>query len=251
VLSFMASEIPLSGAAHTNPPEPGDSEDNTSIRVLLLQDPGFMRAGLRSLLEQHGKFSVVGEAACQMEASQLCRTASPDLILIDFSSPQLNAIAAITEIRRDHPQIGVVALSADGGKDLVIRAFRSGAGAFVLMRVSDSDLLEAMDAVSNGRSYLSVDLYQQVFHAIQNNNGDFDDRDKKLGKLSPREWDVLRLVALGQSTKEVATSLGLTVETVRTYRKTMMKKLGVTNVALVTAFAIANGVIDTENANWR
>jgi DNA-binding NarL/FixJ family response regulator len=215
-----------------------------STRVVIVQDRGFMRAGLKALIERDGQFSVVGEAASQSEALQICKAYSPDLVVIDFSLSQLNGAATITQILCDYPQIRVVILSADDCEDIVTQAFRSGAHAFVLRGVSASSLLEVMDVVSKGGSYLSLELYQQLLRRVQRRKTELDAQNPKLGKLSPRELEVLRLVAGGQSSKDVAVTIGLTTETVRSYRKTMMKKLGVSNVAVLTTFAIVNGVVD-------
>jgi DNA-binding NarL/FixJ family response regulator len=203
-----------------------------------------MRAGLRALIERNGQFSVVGEAASQREALQTCKTDSPDLVLIDFSLSRLDGAATITQILCNYPQIRVVILSADDREDIVTQALLSGAHGFVLKDVSGSTLLEVMDLVSKGGSYLSFDLYQQLLRRARSRKAELDNQNPKLGKLSPRELEVLRLVAAGQSTKDVAVMIGLTTETVRGYRKTMMKKLGLSKVAVLTAFAIANGVID-------
>jgi DNA-binding NarL/FixJ family response regulator len=206
-----------------------------------------MRAGLRALLERHGQFSVVCEAASESEALQGCPIESPDLALIDFSVPHLNGLAAIARIRREHPRIRVVILLADDREDVVIEAFISGASAFVLKSVSGTNLLEVMDTVSKGGSFLTVELYQQLLQRVQTGKSKLDGRNPNLGGLSPRELEVLRLVVSGQRTKEAAVTMGLSFETTRSYRKTMMKKLGVTNVAVLTAFAIANGILDTES----
>lgn len=215
-------------------------------RVLLLQEQGFMAAGLKTLLEQNGTYSVVGSAASQEEALQICRTDAPELALIDFSVPQLNGVATILRIRREHPKVRVIILSSVDREDLVISALRSGASAFVLKQVSGSDLLEIVDLVSKGGSYLSLDLWQQLLQREESHKTALDERTPGLGKLTQRELEVLQLVATGQCSKDVATTLGLTIQTARSYRKTMMNKLGINNVAVLTAFAIANGVVSTD-----
>jgi DNA-binding NarL/FixJ family response regulator len=216
-----------------------------STRVVLVQGCGVMRAGLRALIERDGQFSVVGEAASQGEALQICKADSPDLVLIDFSLTQLNGIATITQILCDYPQIRVVILSAGDCADAVTEAFRSGARAFVLRGESGSTLLEVMDVVSKGGFYLSIELHRQLLQRVQSRRTELDGQSPELESLSPRELEVLRLVASGQSTKDVAVTIGLTIETVRSYRKTMMKKLRVSNVAVLTAFAITNGIVNT------
>jgi DNA-binding NarL/FixJ family response regulator len=206
-----------------------------------------LRAGLKALLERHAQFSVIGEATSESEALRICRIESPDLVLIDFSVPELNGLAASAHIRSEHARIKVVALSDDDREEMVIRAFRSGVSACVWKGVSASNLLEVMETVSKGGSYLTLELYQQLLQSLESRRAELDDRNPKLGRLSARELEVLRLVASGQCTKDVAVTLGLSFETVRSYRKTMVKKLGFSNLALLTAFAIANGVVDGAN----
>jgi DNA-binding NarL/FixJ family response regulator len=217
-----------------------------SIRVLLIQDGGFVRAGLKAVLERTGQFSVIAEAASRSEALRMCKTESPDLALIDLALPQLDGVAATAQIRREHPQIRIVILSADNSDDAVIRALASGASAVVLKTLADSDLLAVMNVMSRGGSYVSLEIYHHLLDSIQSRKDQLDHQNSKLRKLSPRELQVLQLVAAGHCSKDVAVTLGLTIETVRSYRKTMMQKLGVTNVAVLTAFAIANGAVDTE-----
>jgi len=153
----------------------------------------------------------------------------------------LNGVETTAEILRHHPECKVVVLSMYEDEKTVVGAVRSGARGFILKKVSDSDLLEAMRVVAQGGAYLSPQVSDRLLSRIQ--KGDLESKPASaLEMLSPREVQVLRLVAEGKTSKEIATVLDLREQTVRSYRKTMMKKLGVNNVAGLTQLALSTGL---------
>jgi DNA-binding NarL/FixJ family response regulator len=156
--------------------------------------------------------------------------------------PEMNGIEATTEIVRHCPRTNVMILTMYDDENSVVAAFRSGVRAFLLKKVSAADLLDALRTVSKGGSYLSAEVSDHLLTRIQ--RGDLEEKGipGPLKGLSPRERQVLRLVADGQTSKDIATMLDLGLQTVRTYRKTLMKKIGVTNVASLTQVALAAGL---------
>ena len=188
-------------------------------------------------------FGVVSEAENGVAALQFIKQHKPGLVLMgigepvaaneitsnvfeDIGLPGLNGVDTIAEILRHHPECRVVILSVRADEDLVVRAVRSGARGFVLKGVSDNDLLEAMRVVANGGAYLSPQMSDLLL--TRTPKGDLESKqDSALYGLSPRELQVLGLMADGKTDKEIATLLDLSEQTVRSYRKTMMKKLGV------------------------
>lgn len=209
--------------------------------VLLVDDHKIMRDGIRAILSRDGDFAVVGEAATGAEALQFVKQQKPALVLMDIGLPGLNGVDTTAEILRHHPECKVIILSMYDDENSVVGAVRSGARGFVLKKVSDNDLLEALRVVANGGAYLSPQVSDRLLTRIQ--KGDLESKpDSALGVLSPREVQVLRLVADGKTSKEIATLLDLSEQTVRTYRKTMMKKLGVNNVAGLTQLALSTGL---------
>jgi DNA-binding NarL/FixJ family response regulator len=210
--------------------------------VLLVDDHKIMRDGIRAILKHSDEFRIAGEADNGSDAVQLCKKAVPDIVLMDIGLPGLNGIEATTEILRHCPHTKVIILSMYDDEHSVVSAIRSGARAFVLKKASDSDLVDALRTVAKGGSYLSPQVSDRLLNRIQ--RGDLESRPlpSVLQGLSPRELQVLRLVAEGKTSKEIAVMLDLGLQTVRSYRKTMMKKLNVNNVAGLTQLALAAGV---------
>ncbi|MCX6623745.1 MAG: response regulator transcription factor, partial [Acidobacteria bacterium] len=192
--------------------------------ILLVDDHKIMRDGIKAILQRSSEFVVSGEAENGADAVQLCRKTHPDVVLMDIGLPGLNGIEATTEILRHCPDTKVIILSMYDDEHSVVSAIRSGARAFVLKKASDNDLLDALRTVAKGGSYLSPQVSDRLLFRIQ--RGDLESKPvgSALDGLSPRELQVLRLVAEGKTSKEIAVMLDLGLQTVRSYRKTMMKK---------------------------
>lgn len=210
--------------------------------ILLVDDHKIMRDGLRAILKHSEEFNVVGEAETGADAVQICKRLLPDIVLMDIGLPGLNGIEATAEVLRHCPETRVIVLSMYDDEHSVVSAIRSGARAFVLKKASDADLLDALRTVAKGGSYLSPQVSDRLLNRIQ--RGDLESKPvpSALEGLSPRELQVLRLVAEGKTSKEIAVMLDLGLQTVRSYRKTMMKKLNVNNVAGLTQLALAAGL---------
>jgi len=211
------------------------------FNVLLVDDHKLVRDGVKTILERGSEFKVVGEAEDGANAVQMCRKAAPDIVLMDIGLPGMNGIEATTELMRHCPGVKVIILSMYDDENSVVSAIRSGARAFVLKKASSTELLDALRTVARGGSYLSSQVSDRLLTRIQ--RGDLETHDRSsLEQLSPRELQVLRLVAEGKTSKDIAVMLDLGLQTVRSYRKTMMKKLGVNNVAGLTQLALAAGL---------
>ena len=209
--------------------------------VVLVDDHKLVRDGVRTILERSAEFRVVGEAENGADAVQLCKKAPPDIVLMDIGLQGMNGIETTTELLRHCPGVKVVVLSMYDDENSVVSAIRSGARAFVLKKASSTELLDALRTVARGGSYLSSQVSDRLLTRIQ--RGDVETRERgPLEMLSPRELQVLRMVAEGKTSKDIAVLLDLGLQTVRSYRKTMMKKLGVNNVAGLTQLALASGI---------
>src|SRR6266849_6256614 len=195
--------------------------------VLLVDDHKIMRDGIKAILGRGDEFRVVGEAENGADAVQFVKGLRPDLVLMDISLPGLNGVETTAEILRHHPDCKVAILSMYDDENTVVSAIRSGARAFILKKASDTDLLDALRMVARGGAYLSPQVSDRLLTRIQ--KGDLESRQAPtaLEALSPRELQVLRMVAQGKTSKEIAVMLDLREQTVRSYRNTMMKKLGV------------------------
>jgi DNA-binding NarL/FixJ family response regulator len=209
--------------------------------IVLVDDHKLVRDGIKTILERGAEFRIVGEADNGPDAVVLCKKCRPELVLMDIGLPGMNGIEATTELLRYCPAIKVVILSMYDDENSVVSAIRSGARAFVLKKASSGELLDALRTVARGGSYLSSQVSDRLLARIQ--RGDLDTHSSSpLEMLSPRELQVLRLVAEGKTSKDIAALLDLGLQTVRSYRKTMMKKLGVNNVAGLTQLALAAGI---------
>jgi DNA-binding NarL/FixJ family response regulator len=213
-----------------------------ALDVLLVDDHKIMRDGIKAILGRGDEFRVAGEAETGTDAVQFVKTHRPDLVLMDIGLPGLNGVETTAEILRYHPDCKIVILSMYDDENSVVSAIRSGARAFILKKASDTDLLEALRMVARGGAYLSPQVSDRLLSRIQ--KGDLQSRPAPaaLEGLSPRELQVLRMVAEGKTSKEIAVMLDLREQTVRSYRKTMMKKLGVNNVAGLTQLALSTGL---------
>ena len=210
--------------------------------VLLVDDHKIMRDGIKAILGHDPEFRVVGEAETGSDALQFVKLHQPDLVLMDIGLPGLSGVETTAEILRHHPLCKVVILSMYDDENSVVGAVRSGARGFILKKVSETDLLAALHVVARGGAYLSPQVSDRLLSRIQ--KGDLEARraPAALESLSPREVQVLRMVAEGKTSKEIAVMLDLREQTVRSYRKTMMKKLGVNNVAGLTQLALSTGL---------
>ncbi|HEV8413171.1 MAG TPA: response regulator transcription factor [Bryobacteraceae bacterium] len=217
--------------------------------VLLVDDHKIMRDGIKAILNRSNEFRVAGEAENGTDAVQFVRKFRPHLVLMDIGLPGLDGVETTAEILRYQPDCKVVILSMYDDEQSVVSAVRSGARAFILKRASDNDLMEALRMVAAGGMYLSPQVSDRLLTRIQ--KGDLESRQtpKVLESLSPREVQVLRLVADGKTSKEIAVLLDLREQTVRSYRKTMMKKLGVNNVAGLTQLALSTGLTQAARAH--
>ena len=215
-----------------------------AYRVLLVEDHKIMRDGIRALLDRSGEFTVVGDAESASEAVQLCGDTRPDVVLMDIGLPGLSGVDTTIELLRHSPALKVIMLSMYDDEESVVSSIRAGARGYVVKRASSGDLLDALRVVARGGSYLSPHVSEQLLARIRRGDVETAGRHPLLSQLTPREFQVLGMIVDGKASKEIAVLLNLGVETVRSYRKTMMKKLGVNNVAGLIRFAMSVGLAD-------
>jgi DNA-binding NarL/FixJ family response regulator len=210
--------------------------------VLLVEDHRMVRESIRTVIERSQEFRVIGELASGAEAIGFCKRTPPHIVLMDLSLPGLNGLEATAEITRHSGSIKVLVLSMYDDDNSVVSAIRAGARGFVLKQGSITELIEALRTVAKGGSYLSPPVSDRLLARIQKGNLEPAPLPPALEELSPRELQVLRLVAEGKTSKDIAVALDLGLQTIRSYRKTMMKKLGVNNIASLTHLALAAGL---------
>jgi DNA-binding NarL/FixJ family response regulator len=214
-----------------------------SFTLVLVDDHQVLRDAIREILLRHPDFQVVGEAGSGPEAVQICRQTDPDLVVMDIGLPGMNGIEATGELARHCQRARVLMLSMYDDEASVIAAVRAGARGFVLKQACATELVDAMRTVARGGTYFGARVSDRLLSGVQLGKVRAPTRPGRTD-LSPREQQVLRLTVEGKSNKEVAALLSLEVHTVRSYRKTMMAKLGASNVAELIQVATASGLIE-------
>jgi DNA-binding NarL/FixJ family response regulator len=213
-----------------------------SYRVLIVEDHKIMRDGIKALLDRSSEFTVVGDVETGTEAIQICTDLRPDIVLMDIGLPGLNGVDSTAELLRHCPATRVIMLSMYDDEDSVVSSIRAGARGYVVKQASSAELLDALRTVARGSSYLSPHVSERLLSRIRRGEVETMGRHPLLAQLTPREFQVLGLIIEGKASKEIAVILNLGVETVRSYRKTMMKKLNVNNVAGLIRVALAAGL---------
>jgi DNA-binding NarL/FixJ family response regulator len=214
-----------------------------ALRVLVADDHALFRAGIRKLLQSFAGIEVVGEAADGHEAVHLSATQRPDVLLMDIGMPGLNGVEAAARLTREGARPRVIILSMHTGENHVLRAIRAGAAGYLLKDADPVQLEAAVRAVARGEIYLSPAVSRYVVEDYVRRAG--GDRSP-LERLTSRQREVLQLIAEGNTTKAIATRLGLSVKTVETHRAQLMERLEARDVAALVRLAIRVGLVEAE-----
>ncbi|HOF05369.1 MAG TPA: response regulator transcription factor [Syntrophales bacterium] len=214
-------------------------------RIVIAEDHTILREGLKSLLSASPDLAIVGEAADGREAIRRCLELKPDLLLLDLSMPRLNGIEAIGEVKRRVPATKILVLTVHKTEEYVLASLRAGAAGYVLKDATHQELLAAIRTVLAGKRYLSPDIAAHVI------DGYLLGRKHEAPvtpweRLTPREREVLKLVAEGGRNREIADFLCISLKTVEKHRDSLMKKLDLHSAAALTAYAIARGLVDDQ-----
>ncbi len=215
----------------------------TLIRVLLADDHALVRAGIRSLLEKMPGLEVVGEASNGRETLALVRSELPNLVLMDIAMPELNGLDTLAKIVKNFPGVKVIILSAHANEEYVIRALRSGASGYMLKDAATAELQLAIGFVTQDKTYLSPSLSQTVIDSYLHRVGE---ESSPFGQATARQREVLQLIAEGKNTKEIASTLGISVKTVETHRLQLMARLDIHDVPGLVRYAIRAGLVSSE-----
>lgn len=212
------------------------------LRILIADDHPFVRTGLRHVLEEHPEFKVAGEASDGREAVRLAEQVHPDVAVLDIGMPNLNGIEAARQISETLPGVSIIMLSMHSDEAYVLRSLKAGARAFLLKQSAESDLITAIKAVSQGKSFFSPAISQMLLEDYMRQIRDRDVEDS-YDLLTPREREILQMIAEGKSNKEMASLLQLSLYTVETHRANLMEKLDLHTVPELILYAVRKGVI--------
>ena len=212
------------------------------IRVILADDHSVMRRGLRLILEQQEGFEVLGEACDGREAVTLARSLHPDVAVLDITMPNLNGIEAARQITDKQPEVAVVVLSMHADESYVLRALKAGARGYLLKESPESDFLAAVRSVSEGKAFFSPAVSRLLVEDYVRQLQDRDIEDS-YDLLTPREREILQLIAEGKSNKDVANLLNLSLYTVETHRSNILEKLNLHSVPELILYAVRKGII--------
>jgi DNA-binding NarL/FixJ family response regulator len=209
---------------------------------MIVDDHTIMRDGLQALLSSEANYEVVGTVADGKTAIRSVATMKPDIILMDLSMPGTGGIEAITHIKRQHPQIKIVALTFHKEDKYIHATLKAGANAYVLKDDSRTELFTALSSVLKGKSYLSPSICDRVVAGFLS-SGEGGSEQPSWEVLTNREREVIKLIAEGNKTKDIAVYLSLSPKTVEKHRTNLMRKLDLHNVSAVTVYAIQNGFV--------
>jgi DNA-binding NarL/FixJ family response regulator len=210
------------------------------IRILLADDHNLVRAGIRSLLQNMEGIKVIAEAGDGHEALRLIRIYRPDVVLIDIAMPGLNGLGVAARVAKEFPNVRVIVLSMHTNEEYVLQALRAGATGYLVKGAEPAELEIAIKAVASGETYLSPSVSK---HVIMNYIKRLSNDTSLLEPLTPRQHEVLQLIAEGHSTKKIAQILSISVKTVETHRKQLMERLDIHDIAGLVRYAIRMGLV--------
>ena len=212
-----------------------------TIKVLLADDHGILRQGIRALVEKHGDIEVVGQAGNGLMAVEMTRQLHPDIVIMDVTMPVLNGIEATRQIKSELPEVKVLALSVHANREFVLDMVRAGASGYMLKECVLDDLIQAINTVVAGQAYLSPQIASIVLESITK-DGIFTVGNRLSETLTPRERQVLQLLVGGVSAKQIALQLGLSTKTIEAIRRRIMEEIKVDNLPDLTKYAIREGL---------
>jgi DNA-binding NarL/FixJ family response regulator len=211
-------------------------------RIVIVDDHEVVRLGLRSLLERHPEFEIVGEAGNGREALEKVALLQPDVVVLDIRMPGMSGVEVCQQINERFPSTKVIMLTSYAEDEMLFAAIRAGAAGYVLKQIGGDDLVRAIEAVGRGDALLDPTLTQRVFDQVR--KAQRDEEASAFAELTNQEMQVLQLVSEGRTNREIAEALYLGEGTVRNYVSNILGKLGVANRAEAAAYAVQHNLKD-------
>jgi DNA-binding NarL/FixJ family response regulator len=217
---------------------------NANLRILVADDHDIIRRGLRQLLMSRPGWEVCGEAKTGREAVSASETLKPDVIVMDISMPDLNGLEATRQIQKASPNIGILILTMYFTDQLVRDVIECGARGYILKSDADKELVSAVEALSNRRTYFTREASEILLNGLSRPDVVLDPKATPRQRLTNREREIVRLLAEGKSSKDVSATLGISVKTAETHRANIMRKLELHSVSELVRYAIRNQIIE-------
>jgi DNA-binding NarL/FixJ family response regulator len=214
------------------------------MRILVVDDHDVVRRGLKSVLEAHQGWQVCAEAANGRSAVTQAEQLNPDVVVMDISMPDMNGLEAARQIKKIHPKAEIVILSVHFSDQLVRDIVDAGAKSYILKSDAERDLVIAVEAVANHRSYFTTQVSEMVMDGFRRRDTAPSPQVLKRERLTSREREIVQLLAEGRSSKQVATTLGISTKTAETHRANIMRKLEIHSVSDLVRYAVRNQIIE-------
>ncbi|HUE52948.1 MAG TPA: response regulator transcription factor [Terriglobales bacterium] len=215
----------------------------SALRILVADDHEVVRRGLCVLLKSHAGWEVCGEAADGREAVDKAKLLKPDIVILDIGMPNLNGLTAARQILRAHPEQKILILTITDAEQVVREVLDAGARGFVLKSDAARDLLEAVDALEHNRTFFTSGVTERILDGYLSPSAE---QEPSLTILSPREREIVQLLAEGRSSKEIASTLDLSVSTVETHRSNIMRKLDIHSISELVLYAVRNNIVQVQ-----
>lgn len=210
------------------------------IKILLVDDHTILREGIKALLNYYEDVEIVGEAENGVEAIQLYQKLNPDVVLMDIAMPKMNGLEATRKIRQQDPEARILILTQYEDQHYILPLLQAGAAGYILKRAFGTDLIKAIRCVAGGESFLYPSVTTTVLEQMRKNNSSTAAAE---GNLSTREKEILCRVAAGETSRQIANSLNISVKTVEWHRGNIMNKLGLHSIAELVSYAVKNGYV--------
>jgi len=214
------------------------------LKILVADDHDIIRRGLKQLLTARSGWEVCGEAKTGREAVTVAEQTKPDVVVLDISMPDLNGLEAARQIQKNSPKTGILILTMHFTDQLVREVIDCGARGYILKSDADRDLVTAVEAISNRRTYFTREASEILLDGFARSDVSLDPKPPMRSRLTAREREIVQLLAEGRSSKEVAVTLGISVKTAETHRANIMRKLELHSVSELVRYAIRNQIIE-------
>jgi DNA-binding NarL/FixJ family response regulator len=215
----------------------------SELRILIADDHEVVRHGLRALLQGHPGWEICGEAFDGRDAVDKATEMKPDLVILDIGMPNLNGLDAARQILREDPQAAVLVLTIDESEQVMREVLNTGARGFLLKSDAARDLVAAVEALQHHRTFFTSKVAELVLNGYLNGKNPATPPEPARDRLTPREREVVQLLAEGKTTKEVAAVLGMSVKTAETHRSNIMRKLNFHSVSQLVLYAVRNNIV--------